>query len=48
MTPAEHTSEPGNATRSKLRRLIIGRFVTAVLFIILNIVWTRREIPSNR
>ena len=47
MTPAEYTSEPGNATRSKLRRLIIGRFVTAVLFIILNIVWTKARNPEQ-
>jgi len=47
MTPAEHTSEPGNATRSKLRRLIIGRFVTAVLLFILNVVWTKARNPEQ-
>src|SRR5262245_40791425 len=41
MTPAEHTSEPGNATRSKLRWLVIGRLATAVALFILNALWAK-------
>ena len=47
MTPAEHTSEPGNATRPKLRWLIIGRFATAVLLFILNALWTKTRNPEQ-
>lgn len=47
MTPAKHTSEAGNATRSKLRWLIVGRFATAVLLFILNALWTKAGNPEE-
>ncbi|HSE32159.1 MAG TPA: ATP-binding protein [Pyrinomonadaceae bacterium] len=47
MTPTEHTSEPGNTTRSKLRWLIAGRFATAILLFILNALWTKARNPEQ-
>ena len=47
MTPAEHTSESGNTTRSRLRRLIIGRLATAVLLFILSALWTKVRSPEQ-
>jgi len=46
MTRAEH-SESGNTTRSRLRRLIIGRFATAILLFILNALWTKARNPEQ-
>jgi two-component system, NtrC family, sensor histidine kinase PilS len=46
MTPAEH-SESGNTTRSRLRRLIVGRFATAILLFILNALWTKTRSPEQ-
>ena len=47
MTPADHTLESGNTTRSKLRWLIIGRFGIAILLFVLNALWTRARNPDQ-
>src|SRR5262245_41564774 len=47
MTPAVHTSQSGNTTRSKLRLLITGRLATAVLLFILNALWTKARNPEQ-